>query len=114
MVTVSKGIETGIIVLDLLKKSELFAKSGARAHVNLYSNQLDCGFVFKAVRNGKMPYWFVYNDFNTDYIIISGGEEVDYLSSYKNHILARIKDTEYEECANKLIEIMIDWDKKHK
>jgi hypothetical protein len=111
MITISKGLSIGLIVLELIKQDKEFCNK-YRVNVGTFTNCSECGLTFMVMEKKSFT-WCIYEHRNSDSIIINGKEgyislndELPYKAGNKYDYLASFSYNEYYEAAEKLKELI--------
>ena len=108
-ISIENGLEISLKVLDELKKHKL----NKDVTIGTFTNCRECGLTFRVFGKEKSFTWCVYEHRNSDEIIINGKEgyisfngDLPYNGDSKYSYLHSFNHGEFTECADKLAEII--------
>lgn len=108
-ISLENGLEISLKVLEELKKRKL----NKDVTIGTFTNCRECGLTFKVSDKGNAFTWCVYEHRNSDEIIINGKEgyisfngDLPYNGDSKYSYLYNFNHGEFSECADKLTEII--------
>jgi len=114
MITISKGLSIGLIVLELIKQDEEFCNKYS-VSVGTFTNCRECGLTFMVMEKKSFT-WCIYEHRNSDSIIINGKEgyislngELPYQEGTKWDYLGSFSYNQYYEASEKLKELIAEF-----
>ncbi len=124
MITLSSGLKNSLIILEILRNDEDFCNK-VDLKIGTFTNCRECGLTFmlsgqydkdKQYKSINKPFTYcVYEHRNSDSIIINGKEgyislngDLPYASDSKSTYLASFSYNEYNQAAEKLIQLILE------
>lgn len=118
MITLERGLKISIVILELLRDKE--ALKDIPVTINCFTNCREQGLTY-VCHAGKSFTWCTYEHRNTDSIIINGkpgyvnlNGDLPYSGDSKWEYLKEFGYNEFDECADALTEMILDFYKKNK